>query len=157
MALLEPLEMRTGGKSSSEVCLNDMPLGSSKFRLPRTATWLAHQVLAPERSLVLAERSSTQSRDLCVARPPLCNLYSTPVLLPDRRRAGRSGGRRAAIQVHYGLDLYDRTRKTSGSTAGKPNGQTRWVNCCYECSRASAFDEVGISITGPRRPPGGPR
>jgi hypothetical protein len=42
-------------------------------------------------------------------RAVLCNLYSTPVLLPGRRRAGRSGGRRAAIQVHYGLDLYDRT------------------------------------------------
>ena len=42
-------------------------------------------------------------------RAVLCNLYSTPVLLPGRRRAGRSGGRRAVIQVHYGLDLYDRT------------------------------------------------
>jgi hypothetical protein len=45
-------------------------------------------------------------------RVVFCNLYSTPVLLPDLRRAGRSGGRRAVIQVHYGLDLYDQTPGT---------------------------------------------
>jgi hypothetical protein len=42
-------------------------------------------------------------------RAVLCTSYSTPVLLPDRRRAQGAvcGGCRAAIQVQYGPALYD--------------------------------------------------
>jgi hypothetical protein len=56
-------------------------------------------------------------------RAVLCNLYSTPVLLPDRRRAGRSGGRRAAIQAHYGLDFC--MIGLRNSRARKPNSRQR--------------------------------
>jgi hypothetical protein len=45
-------------------------------------------------------------------RVVLCTSYSTPVLLPDRRCAGRTGGRRATIQVHNGVTLYDGTPMT---------------------------------------------
>jgi hypothetical protein len=35
MALLEAHEMRTGGNIPTEVYFDDIPLGSSKFRMPR--------------------------------------------------------------------------------------------------------------------------
>jgi hypothetical protein len=43
-------------------------------------------------------------------RVVLCTSHSASVLLPDRRRAGRSGGRRATIRVNNGVALYDGTR-----------------------------------------------
>jgi hypothetical protein len=69
MALLEAPEMRTGGKSPTKVCLHDIPFGSAKFACRASSPGLAHQVLTPQRSLILADRSSTKSRDLCLVQP----------------------------------------------------------------------------------------
>jgi hypothetical protein len=52
-------------------------------------------------------------------RAVLCTSYSTPVLLPDRRCAGRTDGRRTAIQVHNGVALYDGTHSAETSCADR--------------------------------------